>query len=121
MTTLTAARPAASRAKIALLMITGGLVGALGVGAISAATVDSDGPSIAIRYSAADLVNDDTVRALYHRIVKAAEQACPQVQTGTRLVHTGIQQCRDQAIDHAVQKINDPRLAALRAGDSKNS
>jgi UrcA family protein len=102
-------------------MITGGLVGALGVGAISAATVDSDGPSIAFRYSAADLANDDTVRALYHRIVKAAEQACPQVQTGTMLVHSGALRCREQMIDRTVQKINDPRLAALRAGDSKNS
>jgi UrcA family protein len=121
MTTFTAARPAASRAKFALLMITGGLVGALGVGAINAASVDSDGPSVAIRYSAADLANDDTVRALYHRIVKAAEQVCPQVQTGTMLVSAAVRQCREQAVEHTVQKINDPRLAALHASGSKNT
>jgi UrcA family protein len=121
MTTFTTARPAISRAKFALLMITGGFVGAMGVGASSVAAVEGDAPTLAIHYTEADFANESSVRALYHRIVHAAEQACPQVQTGTRLLHTAGQQCRKQVIDQAVQKINNPRLAAVRAGDSKNS
>ena len=121
MTILSTTGSAASRARYAILLGVGGLLGAMGAGMVGAAPVDTDMPALTFHYSEAELATDDGAKALYRRIVKAAEQACPSVQTGTRLTTRSAHECREQAIDRTVQKINNPRLATVRAGASKNS
>jgi UrcA family protein len=109
-----------SRPKITLLMVLCGVVGAAASGAVSAAPAQNDGPGLAIRYSPESLTTDAGVRALYNRIVKAAEGACP-VPTGTRVISSTIKECRAQSVARVVHQINNPRLAALLEDNSKSS
>ena len=99
--------------------VAGLFVGAMCLGTASATTPYADVPTLAIRYSTADLATDGGVHVLYRRIVSAAEQACPPPPSGSWAVSAGIRDCRRQMIDLAVRKINSPVLAAVRAGEAK--
>ena len=110
---------AASRPRITLMMVLCGLAGAAAAGAANAATVADDVPSVVVRYQTAGLSTDSGTRALYRRLVNAAEEVCP-VSAGTRFVTRAVEQCRDQALARAVQQIGSPALAALHASSSKN-
>jgi UrcA family protein len=110
---------AVSRPKITLLMVLCGVVGMAATGAVSAASVADDVPSLVVRYSPAALATDTGARSLYHRIVKAAEQVCP-VTPGTHFIARGIAECRAQSVARAVHQINNPRLVALYAASSKS-
>jgi UrcA family protein len=109
---------AVSRPKITLLMVLCGVVGAAASGAVSAASVADDVPRQVVKYSPATLNTDAGVRSLYHRIVKAAEEVCP-TPSGTRFVPTGVAECRAESVARAVRQIDNPRLAALYAANSK--
>jgi UrcA family protein len=113
------ARAVGSRAKIALLMLTGALSCALTVGAASAATVDSNVPTVVVHYTSESLATDSGVKTLYRRLVHAAEQVCPQ-SDGTLFVSSAARACRQEAIARAVEQVNNPHLAALHATSSKN-
>jgi UrcA family protein len=110
-----------SRPKVTLLMILCGMAGATAVGAVSAATTDDDVPQIVVKYDAASLADESGARALYHRIVKAAERVCPVVNE--RDLHRAelARECRRQSIARAVHQINSPRLAEVYANHPKNS
>jgi UrcA family protein len=110
---------AVSRPKITLLMVLCGLVGVAAAGAVSAASNLDDGPGFNIKYSPESLTTDAGVRALYSRIVRAAEDVCP-VPTGTRVVSPRIKECRAKAIASVVHQINNPRLATLLEDNSKS-
>ena len=110
---------AVSRPKITLLMVLCGVIGAAASGAVSAASVADDVPRQVVKYSPATLNSDAGVRSLYHRIVKAAEQVCP-VTPGTRFITAAVAECRSQAVARAVHQIDNPRLAALHAANSKS-
>jgi UrcA family protein len=110
---------AVSRPKITLLMVLCGVVGAAASGAVSAASVADDVPRQVVKYSPATLNSDAGVRSLYHRIVKAAEEVCP-LPSGARWVTTAVAECRAQSVARAVNQIDNPRLAALYAANSKS-
>jgi UrcA family protein len=105
----------ASPPKVTLLMVLCGLVlSSAVVSTAGAATKDEDVPSITVRYRSESLATDDGARAVYRRIVSAAENVCPQ-QSGSPFVNAAIKDCRNQAVARAVRAINSPRLAALHA------
>jgi UrcA family protein len=109
---------AVTRPKVTLLMVLWGVIGAVGAGAVSAASAADDVPRQVVKYSPATLNTDAGVRSLYHRIVKAAEEVCP-TPSGTRFVPTGVAECRAQSVARAVRQIDNPHLAALYAEYSK--
>lgn len=108
-----------SRPKITLMMVLCGIVSAASAQPVEA-TRDRE-PGIAIKYDPQSLATDRGVRILYGRLLKAAEEACPDRRTGTRLISPAIQHCRAQAVARAVQKINSPRLAQYFAASAKSS
>jgi UrcA family protein len=83
----------------------------------SAASPNEVAPSVKVSYADLDISNDHALKILYGRIQAAASQVCPDLISGdfnaarNRVVST----CRDAAIEHAVEQINNPRLSALRA------
>jgi UrcA family protein len=119
MNTFIAARAAGPGAKFGLLVL-GSLAGIMAAGSAGAASLDSDVPSVVVKYSDQSLATDEGVHALYRRITHAAEQVCPDASTRdlSRLVR--VSQCRDQAIARAIRQIGNSRLAALHAVRSKN-
>ena len=119
MSQLITARAAGSRAKFALLML-GGLVGVLGLGAASAATSGSDVPAIVVNYSDLNLATDAGVSALYRRIVHAASRVCPNPLMNDLIFQERVFECRKQAVTRAIQEVGNSRLAALYANHTKN-
>lgn len=107
------------RFNAALLMLTGSFGCALGLGAAHAATVDGAAPSRTVRYSADSLATDDGVQRLYRRILGAARQVCPD-ESGNLAVSARVAACREQAVAHAIQQIDNTRLAALHASRTKS-
>jgi UrcA family protein len=114
--TTQAARP---QLKFALLVLAGGLLGALGAGAASAGAADDTVPSVVVRYNDLSLATDEGVQTLYRRIAHAAARVCPDETIANLSVHPVIQACRQQAIAKAVQQIHNSRLAALYAAHAK--
>jgi len=114
-------RVGVSRPTVTVLMLLCGVVGAAAAGAVSAATVQDEVPQLVVRYSADSLATDSGARALYRRLVKAAEQVCPDVSSGSRLVSAEIRHCREQSIARAVHQINSPRLGAVYASSTKGA
>jgi UrcA family protein len=115
MSTFITTRAVGSRFKFALLMLMGGLSCAMAVGTASAATVDSDVPSLVVRYNSQTLATDSGVQDLYRRIVRAAKQVCPEILGQDLRSYGRAQQCRAQAVANAINQINNSRLAALYA------
>jgi len=110
---------AVSRPKITLLMVLCGVIGVAASAAASAGSSVDDGPGFSIKYSPESLTTDAGVRALYGRIVKAAEDVCP-IPTGTRVISQGVKECRAKAVATVVHQINNPRLAALLGDNAKS-
>src|SRR5712692_7733391 len=104
MSTSITARAAGSRAKFGLLLL-GGLAGIMAAGAASAARLDSDAPSVVVKYSEQSLASDEGVYALYRRITAAAKQVCPGAPTRDLKLQSQIDQCRNQAIARAIRQI----------------
>jgi UrcA family protein len=119
MTTSITARAAGSRAKFGLLVL-GSFAGVMAAGAASAASPDSDVPSVVVKYSEQSLATDEGVNALYRRITNAAKQVCPEASIRSFSLQRQVEQCRDQAIARAIRQIDNSRLAALHASHSKN-
>lgn len=99
--------------KSALLLV--GVIGSvMAAGAASAAQLAGDPPSVVVRFSSDELATDSGVRALYRRLVSAADKVCPQSGYGIWLSEQ-VRACRTQAIARAVAQINNPHLAARHA------
>ena len=113
------ARAAGPRAKFGLLLL-GSLAGIMAAGGASAARLDSDVPSVVVKYSEQSLTTDEGVSALYRRITRAAEQVCPDPSIRSLSLRAQVEQCRNEAIARAVGQIDNSRLAALHAVRSKN-
>ena len=111
-------RVPAFRTRATLAMILGGIVGAAGIGAASAAAPDDTVPSVVVKYDPGSLMTDKGAQTLYRRIVAAADKVCPQ-SPGSALVTAPVLQCRAQSIARAVQQINDSRLAAIHDAASR--
>jgi UrcA family protein len=104
--------------KITLAMLMCG-IGAVGAaGAAGAGTPDSDVPSIALKYDPAALNSDAGARKLYARIESAAVQVCPS-HGDTIIISHAARECRQHAIESAVEKTHNPRLAAIYLSNGK--
>jgi UrcA family protein len=92
----------------------------MAAGGASAARLDSDVPSVVVKYSEQSLATDEGVYALYRRIKNAAQQVCPAEETRDLNRQSLIKECRNQAVARAIRQIDNSRLAALHAAHSKN-
>jgi UrcA family protein len=119
MTTSITASAAGLRAKIALLVL-GTFAGVMAAGAASAASPESDVPTVLVHYSEQSLATDEGVKVLYRRIVAAAKEVCPESPTRNLNQQMRVEQCRSDAIVRAVRQVDNSRLAALHAARSKN-
>ena len=108
------------RPKITLAMILCGVVGAAGIGAVSAATPDDESLSVAVKYHPQDLSTQDGARALYRKLVRAAEQVCPTTSASPLVPSAAVAECRAQSVARAVFKINNPSLVAVYNASTKH-
>ncbi len=119
MSTFIAARAAGRRAKFGLLLL-GSLAGLMAAGAAGAATAGDDVPSVVVKYSDLNLATQDGVNHLYRRLMAAARQVCPDAPIRDLGAMSRAEQCRNEAVARAIRQIDNPQLAALYAGRSKN-
>ena len=115
----TSPRTAGPRAKFGLLLL-GSIAGIMAAGGASAARLDSDAPSVVVKYSEQSLATDEGVYDLYHRITAAARQVCPDPWTRDWSLKAQAERCRKEAVARAIRQIDNSRLAALHAARSKN-
>ncbi|HXA36892.1 MAG TPA: UrcA family protein [Steroidobacteraceae bacterium] len=118
MDTFAPARTPGQRVKWALML--GTLAGVMAVGVASAGTLDTDVPSVVVKYSKESLATDSGAVALYRRIRTAATQVCPNPSLLDLGAQIRAKQCRAEAIARAIQQIDNSRLAAVHAGHTKN-
>jgi UrcA family protein len=103
-------------AKITLAMLMCG-IGAAGIA--SAATPAGDVPTVAVKYDPASLDTDAGARQLYARLAYAAVEVCPNYGNPHLISHQ-VEVCRQRAIEGAVAKVHNERLAAVYRGLNKN-
>jgi len=111
---------AGSRNKLAMIVL-GTLAGVAAFGTASAATPESDVPSLAVRFTEQSLATDRGVNELYRRIASAAAKVCPDASIRDLGAMRQVEHCRNEAIARAIQQIDNSKLAALYASHSKNS
>jgi UrcA family protein len=102
-----------ARARFAVAAVAGCLFAAA-VGVAGAAPSDSP-PTVRVSYGDLDLTTAQGVHALYGRIVAAAEQVCPVAQMQNLTLYWKSRACQKRAIAEAVERVGNPRLAALLA------
>jgi UrcA family protein len=120
MSHFTAFKATGPGAKLALVAFAA--ASALGFGTAGAADIDSDAPSVVVKYSEQSLSTDSGVKRLYAQIVRASKQVCPSAPESIRdlRLQTLVKECQDQAIARAIAKVDNAQLAALYAAHSKN-
>ena len=72
-------------------------------------------PSVVVRYYDLNLATETGVQALYQRIVLAARLICGDPDNRDLSGMSAARSCRQEVVARAVQTINNPQLAALRA------
>ena len=66
-----------------------------------------------VRYADLNLDRPADVATLYHRIAAAAQDICgPRLLTGSHLPEPGYQLCFEDAVAHAVARVDRPALSA---------
>ena len=92
------------------------LLAAVGAASLAAAGMagaqSADAPKLVVRYDAASLQTDAGVRHLYARLERAAEQVCPNASVGL-FPSASVVECRKHAVEEAVAKVHNTRLATL--------
>ena len=81
----------------------------------AAGPVPVHAPAITVRYSDLDISTAEGADALYRRIAIAAAKVCPNVDPADLERYAKIRQCRQLAIDRAVEAVHSPLLAAASA------
>jgi UrcA family protein len=104
--------------KITLAMLMCGIGAAAATGMASAATPDLETPTLAVKYDAASLDTYEGARQLYARIASAAVEVCPNYDNPHWITHQ-VEVCRQRAIENAVAKVHNPRLAAIYESTTK--
>jgi UrcA family protein len=113
---------AVRRPQIPLIVLLCSLVGAGAASAANAAGAPvSDVPQVTVKFSPAMLTTEEGARSVYQRIVRAAELACPDTTTGSRITSDTVRKCREQAVARAVRQINNPQLAEVYTNSTKHS
>ena len=92
---------------------------AVGVPACFAQTPPKDGeiPSVTVKYADLNLSTEEGSRALYVRLVAAAQQVCP-ASGDTPLAlrqNRDAQQCITQTVQRVVKEIKHPKFAEVAA------
>jgi len=105
--------------KITLAMLMCGIGAAAAAGVAGAATPDLDAPTIAVKYDPATLESYDGARQLSARLANAAVEVCPNYGNPHWISHQ-VQLCRERAIENAVAKVHNPRLAAVYLSSTKH-
>jgi UrcA family protein len=103
--------------KITLAMLMCGIGAVAAAGVAGAATPDLDAPSIAVKYDPASLDTNDGARQLYARLANAAVEVCPSYDA--HWISHQVEVCRAHAIESAVAKVHNPRLAAIYLNATK--
>jgi UrcA family protein len=103
--------------KITLAMLMCGIGAVAAAGVAGAATPDLDAPSIAVKYDPATLDSNDGARQLYARLASAAVEVCPSYDP--HWVSHQVEVCRAHALESAVAKVHNPRLAAIYLSATK--
>lgn len=75
-------------------------------------------PSLVLKYDQQSLSSEAGARALYQRILSAANDVCPASTPGSFAISPGVAHCRKEAIACAVSQVHNPRLAELAGGRS---
>jgi UrcA family protein len=103
------------------MLLLGGLAGlaAGAAGTAAAGPVVGDVPVLVVRYNADMLETDSGARALYSRLARAAERVCPDVSYNL-LPNPAVRKCREDALEGAINKIHNQRLAAVHAAHVKS-
>lgn len=87
----------------------------LGPPTASAAQPSDIGLQTNVYYTLRDLATEQGTRALYHRIVTAAQEVCPGYDSRWLDARAESKECQRQAIARAIGSIGNARLAALDA------
>jgi UrcA family protein len=94
-------------------------LGVLAAGALFAAppvaSADDGGFQLNVYYTASDLATEQGTRALYRRIVNAADEVCPGSDSLYPDVVNKSNECKREAIARAIGQIGSARLAAISA------
>jgi UrcA family protein len=101
------------------ILVLGGLAGLSLAGTASAATAEGTSREATVRYSESSLATEDGTRALYSRLARAAQKVCPSGPVYAHVSGTSVLACREKALNAAVAKIHNQRLAALHAASAK--
>ena len=104
--------------KITLAMLMCGIGAVAAAGVAGAATPDLESPTLAVKYDPATLDTYDGARRLYARIATAAVEVCPNYGN-PHWVTRPVEMCRQRAIENAVAKVHNPRLAAIYESTTK--
>jgi UrcA family protein len=100
---------------------------ALGVLAVAAlvsptpASAADDGFQTNVYFTAHDLSTEQGTRALYRRIVNAAEEVCPGMDSLSPAAVSMAKECERVAIARAIGQIGSARLAAVDAKEVARS
>jgi UrcA family protein len=82
--------------------------------AIAASPTDP-APTVRVRYDDLNLSSEQGAHALYRRIVKAAQEVCPDASSRELNVRAAGERCEAAAVAKAVSDVNSPQLAMLYA------
>jgi UrcA family protein len=77
-------------------------------------TYENDVPSVTVKYSDLNLATEEGSRALYRRLVAAAEKVCPTRGHVTELrQNQEAERCITTSVEEAVKQVRNPRFAEL--------
>ncbi len=83
-------------------------------------TQDDAIPQINVNYSDLNLATEAGSRALYHRLVAAAEHVCPSRGHPAELRYNReVHRCITDTVDRAVKGIDHPRFAQVAAAHTR--
>jgi len=107
-------------ARTVVVALVAGAIGASSVSIAHAAPQDDATPQIAVRYSDLNLATEDGSRALYHRLVDAAEQVCGGRGNFAELRYNReVQSCISDTVARAVKKVDHPKFARVAAAQMR--
>lgn len=108
-------RPRAATAALAALGIVATATLLALPGVASADQPAANGLQTNVYYNLRDLSTERGTRALYRRIVNAAQAVCPGYDSQWGTAVAASQECQRQAIARAIGQIGNARLAAIDA------
>jgi UrcA family protein len=110
-----------SSVRVARTVVTALVASAIGssVSFAQVPTQDDAIPQISVKYSDLNLATEEGSRALYRRLVAAAEHVCPDRGYVTELRYNrDVQRCIADTVDRAVKGIDHPRFARVAAAQA---